>query len=105
MPFETCLIAYAAFASLTLSMHKHRPKPPLPLMPSPFAARVAGWMLLVCVGVAAIDQFGWAQGMVAGVGQICVGGAVMVLVLSWRPRVALQLAPVALTAGLIGVLV
>ena len=104
MLFDSGLISYAAFASLTLGMYKHRPKPPLPLMPSVFTARVLGWALLLCAGAAAVWQLGAAQGIIAWIGQVCLGGVVMVLLLSWRPRLALNLAPVALIAGLIGVI-
>ncbi|MFZ2997108.1 DUF3325 domain-containing protein [Sphingobium sp.] len=104
MLFEAGLIGYAGFASLTLGMNKHRPNKPLSLMPSRFTAQVLGWALLACAGVVAVIQLGVAQGIIAWIGQICLGGVMMVLLLSWRPRLALQLAPVALIVGLIGVI-
>lgn len=101
MPIEPGLIGYAAFASLALAMKKHRPAHPIPLMPSLHSARPLGWMLIACAGVVAILRFGGAQGVVAWIGQMCVAGAAMVLLLSWRPRIALLLAPFALALALV----
>lgn len=100
MPIEPGLIGYAALASLTLGMKKHRPTPPLPLMPSPQSARLLGWLLIACAAVIAILRFGPALGIVAWTGQLCLGGAALVLLLSWRPRVALLLAAPALGLAL-----
>lgn len=100
MPLEPGLISYAAFASLALGMKKHRPALPLPMMPSPDHARIIGWGLLVCAVLAAAWRLGPALGVVAWIGQMCVVGAILVLLHSWRPRTALLLAGPSLVLGI-----
>ncbi len=97
---EAGLISYAAFASLTLGMKKHRPSPPLPIMPAPDQARIAGWVLLGCAVIAAIGRYGPGLGVINWIGQMCVVGALLVLLHSWKPRTALMLAAPALAIGL-----
>lgn len=92
MSLETGLISYAAFASLALAVRKHRPAPPLPVMPSARAARLLGWLLLAIALIVAMLRVGPAQGVVAWIGQMCVAGAILVLLLSWQSRLALMLA-------------
>lgn len=89
MPFETGLLAYAAFANLALVQKKHRPARPLPVMLTPRRARLLGWALLLASLVVALHRFGAAQGIVAWTGQLCVAGAAFVLLLSWNHRTAL----------------
>lgn len=103
MPLETGLLSYAALATLALAVKKHRPKN-LPLLPSTTIAKVVGWTLLALSAIAAMLRFGPALGSVAWVGQLCVSGALFVLLLSWRPRLALLLAGSALAAALISAL-
>lgn len=100
MPIETGLLSYAALATLSLAVKKHRPKN-LSALPHVTTARLAGWTLLALSALAAILRFGPALGSVAWVGQLCVSGALFVLLLSWRPQVALLLAGPALAMALI----
>lgn len=92
MSLETGLISYAALASLALVVKKHRPSPPLPAMPSPRTARLTGWLLLAVALVVAMLRVGPEQGIVTWIWQMCVAGAILVLLLSWRSRLALALA-------------
>lgn len=101
MPFEAGFISYAAFASLTLAMKKHRPSPPLIVMPSPDQARIIGWLLLAVAATLAMWRFGPALGVITWIGQMCVMGGALVLLQSWKPRQALLLAVPALAVGLI----
>ncbi|NWK97810.1 DUF3325 domain-containing protein [Sphingobium lactosutens] len=92
MSLETGLISYAALVSLALAVKKHRPAPPLPAMPSPRTARLIGWLLLAAALIVAIWRVGPSQGLVAWIWQMCVAGALFVLLQSWRSRLALTLA-------------
>ncbi|WP_176594065.1 DUF3325 domain-containing protein [Sphingobium sp. EM0848] len=105
MPLEAGLVSYAALASMALASKKHRSTPPLPIMPSPGMARWAGWVMLILALVVAMLRFGMAQGMVAWIGQMCVAGTGLVLLLSWRPRLALALAAPACCMALFCLLV
>ncbi|WP_298398650.1 DUF3325 family protein [Sphingobium sp.] len=101
MSLETGLIGYAALASLALAVKKYRPAQPLPAMPSMRAARPLGWALLALAAIVAIARFGAGLGVVAWIGQLCIGGAALVLLLSWRPRLAYGLAAPAMATGLL----
>ncbi|MDF0542152.1 DUF3325 domain-containing protein [Sphingobium sp. H39-3-25] len=91
MPLESGLIAYAAFANLAVAIKKHRPKKPVPAMLAPPRARLVGAVLLAISLIVAVLRFGGAQGFVAWVGELCIAGAMLVLLMSWRPRLALSL--------------
>lgn len=101
MSLETGLIGYAALASLALAVKKYRPAQPLPAMPSLEVARPLGWALLILAAVVAIARFGAGLGVVAWIGQLCIGGAALVLLLSWRPRLAYGLAVPSAAVGLL----
>lgn len=92
MQLDPALISYAGLASLALSVKRHRPVPPLPLMPRSGTARLAGWLLLLAALLVSIRHLGGAQGVVAWIGQTCLAGAALVLLMSWRPRLAFLLA-------------
>lgn len=104
MSLESGLIGYAALASLALVVKKYRPFPPLPILPSPSAARWFGWLLLGLAAILATIRFGVEQGIVAWVGQTCISGAALVLLMSWRPHLAYALAVPALAAGMLWVI-
>lgn len=100
MPYESGLISYAAFTSLALAMKKHRPGlEPLPL-PSRRALRVLGWALLAISAVVAVAQLDPALGVTAWIGQMCIAAPLLVLLLSWRPRLATILAGASLICAL-----
>lgn len=105
MLLEPGLVSYAALASLALAVKKHRPSPPLAFMPSVETARLGGWTLLGFSILVAIFRFGPEQGTIAWVGQFCVSGAILVLLLSWRPRWALLMAAPAIGTALLTILI
>ena len=92
MPFESGLIGYAAFASLGLAMKKHGSSLAWSGLPSRRVLRVLGWTLLAFSAVVAVAQLGPALGVTAWIGQMCVAAPLLVLLLSWRPRLATSLA-------------
>lgn len=100
MPLEPGLIGYAALASLSLVQKKHRHAPMQSLIPTPRTAYMAGIALLLLSLMLAMLRSGGGLGVVGWIGQLCVAGTILVLLMSWRPRVALLLALGALGAGL-----
>lgn len=94
MSFDTGLISYTALACLALTQTKHRNRAAFPL--SPRTAAILGWALLVVAAAVAIRRLGLSFGLTAWVGQLCVAGVVLVLLMSWRPNYAPPLAGVAL---------
>lgn len=99
MPIETGLVSYAALTVLALAMKKHRAQVAAQLLPSPRAARIAGWAMLALSAAAAVAHFGPAVGVAAWVGQLCLAGAALALLLSWRPRLAPAFATLALAGA------
>lgn len=99
MPLESGLIGYAAWASLALAYKRGLPQTPAAITPSPRAARIAGYALLAISAVAAMLRFGPPIGVVAWLAELSVAGALIIVVLSWRPRLALALAPPALAGA------
>jgi len=94
MSIETGLISYAALAFLALTQTKHRIRAACPL--SPRMAALMGGTLLALAAAVAIRRLGLPFGLTAWVGQLCVAGAALVLLMSWRPNYAPPLAGVAL---------
>lgn len=100
MPYESGLISYAAFASLALAMKKHVGNLAWDALPSRRALRVLGWMLLALSAAAAVSRLGPALGVTSWIGQMCLAAPLLVLLLSWRPRLAVILAGAALIGAL-----
>lgn len=98
MSYESGLIGYAAFASLAMSMKKHSSLGWSALPPPPIL-RLLGWTLLALSAAMAVAASGAALGVTAWIGQMCAAAAALVLLLSWRPRVALALAGACLVAA------
>lgn len=92
MPYESGLIGYAAFTSLALAMKKSGPGMAWSGRPSRRALRILGWTLLAVSAVVAVAQLGLALGVTAWIGQMCLAAPFLVLLLSWRPRLATALA-------------
>lgn len=93
---EPGLIAYAGLASLAAARAKYWPARHLPAALSPLRAGTAGVLLLLLSLAAAFHRFGPAQGTIAWIGQLCVAGVALVLVMSWRFFAALRLGIAAL---------
>lgn len=100
MPYESGLISYAAFASLALAMEKHAGGLAWSALPSQHVLRGLGWTLLALSAMAAMTRLGAALGLTTWIGQMCVAAPLLVLLLSWRPRLAVILAGVALVGAL-----
>lgn len=100
MPYESGLIGYAAFASLAMAMKKHGSSLAWSGLPSRRALRVLGWTLLAFSAVVAVAQLGPALGVTAWIGQMCIAAPFLVLLLSWRPRLATILAGPSLICAL-----
>ncbi len=100
MSLEPGLIGYAAMACFALSQKKHRPAPPMRLMPSPTVARRIGLLLLFASAMVALIRQGIAAGPVLWIGGLSVGGAILVLLMSWQRRIAISLGVWSLLAAL-----
>lgn len=96
MPYESALIGYAAFASLALAKGKHGSGLAWSGPTSRRALRGLGWALLALSVVMAVAELGPALGVTVWMGQMCVIAPLLVLLLSWRPRLATILAGVGL---------
>lgn len=101
MPYESGLISYAAFASLALAMKKHGTSLAWSALPSQRVLRILGWALLALSATAAVVRFGAPLGVTTWIGQMCVAAPLLVLLLSWRPRLAAILAGPALLCALL----
>lgn len=95
------LMCYAGFAALCLSTDRHhgellhsKPSPPRRRV-----LRVAGWLLLVLSVWPAVAASGWAQGLVEWSAVLMLSALLLVLLLPYRPRLALILAGVGLLAS------
>ncbi len=105
MLLEPGLIAYAGLASIAAARRKHWPTWTLPAAISPFGTKAIGVLLLGLSMVVALQKFGPAQGAVTWTGQLCVAGAVLVLLMSWRFYAAMKLGVAALLASFVLALV
>lgn len=99
MLLEPGLIGFAGLTSLALAMKKHRPALAPPRAPPPDAARALGWALLALAAAVAVWRLGPGLGVTAWIGQLGVAGAVLVLLMSWRPALAPALALSALACA------
>ncbi|WP_416364334.1 DUF3325 domain-containing protein [Pseudomonas sp. NFX183] len=95
------LMCYAGFTALCLSTDRHhgellhsKPSPPRRL-----TLRVAGWLLLVLSMWPAVTASNWAQGLVEWCAVLMLSALLLVLLLPYRPRLALILAGVGLLAS------
>ncbi|WP_448652808.1 DUF3325 domain-containing protein [Pseudomonas fluorescens] len=95
------LMCYAGFVALCLSTDRHhgellhsKPSPPRRL-----ALRAAGWLLLALSTWPAVSASGWAQGLVEWCAVLMLSALLLVMLLPYRPRLALILAGVGLLAS------
>lgn len=95
------LMCYAGFTALCLSTDRHhgellhsKPSPPRRL-----TLRVAGWLLLALSMWPAVAASNWAQGVVEWCAILMLSALLLVLLLPYRPRLALILAGVGLLAS------
>ncbi|AVX87666.1 DUF3325 domain-containing protein [Pseudomonas sp. VE 196-7] len=95
------LLCYAGFSALCLSMPRHHDEL-LGNKPSARRARVlklAGWLLLGLSLWAAVGANGWSFGLVDWFAVLMLSALALVLLLPYRPRLALALAGLSLLAG------
>ncbi|PXA85325.1 DUF3325 domain-containing protein [Caulobacter sp. D4A] len=92
MPFESGLISFAAFTCMALAMKKHGSSLAWKSLPSQRVLRILGWVLLALAATTAVARLGAPLGVTTWVGQMCVAASLLVLLLSWWPRLAAILA-------------
>jgi hypothetical protein len=95
------LMCYAGFTALCLSTDRHHGEL-LHSKPSPrrrLGLRVAGGWLLTLSIWPAVAATGWAQGLVEWCAVLMLSALLLVLLLPYRPRLALCLAGVGLLAS------
>ena len=92
------LLCYGGFTALCLSMDRHHVEL---LGRKPSAQRrqlmkLAGWLLLALSLWAAVASTGWGLGLVKWCAVLMLSALLLVLLLPYRPRLALSLAGVSL---------
>ncbi|KTC53581.1 hypothetical protein AO262_33440 [Pseudomonas fluorescens ABAC62] len=95
------LMCYAGFTLLCLSTDRHHGEL-LHSKPSPrrrLGLRLAGWSLLAVAIWPAVRVSGWGQGLVEWCAVLMLSALLLVLLLPYRPRLALGLAGVGLLAS------
>jgi len=92
------LLCYGGFTALCLSMDRHHAE----LLGRKQSARrrqlikLAGWLLLASSLWAAVASTGWGLGLVQWCAVLMLSALLLVLLLPYRPRLALSLAGVSL---------
>lgn len=95
------LLCYPGFAALCLSMGRHH-RDWLGQAASPrrrFGLRLLGWTLLVLSPWPAVSRDGWGLGLVQWCALLMFSGLLLVLLLPYRPRLALALAVLGLLSA------
>ncbi|WP_338584804.1 DUF3325 domain-containing protein [Pseudomonas sp. MAG733B] len=89
-----CLLCYGGFTALCLSMDRHHAellgrKPTLVMRRR---MKLAGWLLLAVSLWAAVSTTGWALGLVEWFAVLMLSALLLVMLMPYRPRLALALA-------------
>jgi hypothetical protein len=95
------LLCYAGFTALCLSTDRHHGEL-LRRKPSParrLVLRGVGWLLLTLSPWPAVATTGWGQGLVEWCAVLMLSALLLVLLLPYRPRLALMLAGAGLLAS------
>lgn len=95
------LMCYAGFSALCLSTDRHHGEL-LHSKPTPtrrLGLRVGGWLLLIVAIWPAVLAAGWSQGLVQWCAVLMLSALLLVLLLPYRPRLALILAGLSLLAS------
>ena len=95
------LLCYGGFTALCLSMDRHHGEL-LGRKPSARrrqGMRISGWLLLALSLWAAVSAAGWGLGLVQWFAVLMLSGLLLVLLLPYRPRLALSLAGVSVLAS------
>ncbi|WP_413703556.1 DUF3325 domain-containing protein [Pseudomonas sp. Pseusp16] len=99
------LLCYAGFTALCLSMDRHHAEL-LGHKPTPrrrFGLKLLGWLLLSWSLWAAVVAAGWGSGLVQWFGMLMLSALLLVLLMPYRPHLALSLAGLCLLASPIAV--
>ncbi|MCK9801215.1 hypothetical protein BK634_28825 [Pseudomonas chlororaphis] len=95
------LLCYAGFTGLCLAMDRHHAD----VLGHKASARrrqglrLGGWALLSLSLAAAVDAAGWGLGLVQWCAVLMLSGLLLVLLLPYRPRLALLMAGLGLLAS------
>jgi hypothetical protein len=95
------LLCYGGFTALCLSMDRHHAEL-LGRKPSARrrqGMRIGGWLLLALALWATVSAAGWGLGLVQWFAVLMLSALLLVLLLPYRPRLALSLAGVSLLAS------
>lgn len=95
------LMCYSGFTALCLSTDRHHGEL-LHSKPSPsrrLSLRASGWLLLVLSIWPTVAAMGWSQGLVEWCAVLMFSVLLLVLLLPYRPRLALSLAGLSLLAS------
>lgn len=95
------LLCYAGFTALCLATDRHHGEL-LRSKPTParrLGLRAAGWLLLTLSVWPAVAATGWGRGLVEWCAVLMLSALLLVLLLPYRPRLALVLAGVGLLAS------
>ncbi|VVO10819.1 DUF3325 domain-containing protein [Pseudomonas fluorescens] len=95
------LLCYGGFTALCLSMDRHHTDllGRKPSVRRRQGMRISGWLLLALSLWAAVSATGWGLGLVQWFAVLMLSGLLLVLLLPYRPRLALSLAGVSLLAS------
>jgi len=95
------LLCYGGFTALCLSMDRHHTEllGRKPSVRRRQGMRIQGWLLLALSLWAAVSATGWGLGLVQWFAVLMLSGLLLVLLLPYRPRLALSLAGVSLLAS------
>ncbi|MHC8304305.1 DUF3325 domain-containing protein [Pseudomonas sp. PB3P13] len=100
------LLCYGGFTALCLSMDRHHAEL-LGRKPSARrsqAFKLGGWLLLAFSLWAAVSSAGWGLGLVQWCAVLMLSALLLVLLMPYRPRLALALAGLGLLASPLAVL-
>ncbi|PWE41603.1 DUF3325 domain-containing protein [Pseudomonas prosekii] len=95
------LLCYGGFTALCLSMDRHHADllGRKPTARRRRVMRVGGWLLLTLSLWAGVSANGWGLGLVEWFAVLMLSALVLVLLLPYRPRLALSLAALGLIAS------
>jgi hypothetical protein len=103
--FLAFLLCYGGFTALYLSMDRHHTEL-LGRKPSARrlqAMKLSGWLLLALSLWAAVSSTGWGLGLVEWFAVLMLSALLLVLLMPYRPRLALALAGLSLLASPVAV--